>query len=259
MMLDATGAEQIRGAFATAADTAGEHADDVAGLASVLADGAEAYAGLGMAASTVAHLRDAAASTTAAQARLGEAGERLQAALGDFNVRDGRVAEAVAAAGNLMLAEGYGESFALPGAATPGAVQAAVVAAPAALALPAAPPAPVPVLTAGQVREDLEDLINGQRWLSLSAGDPAWRPSPRTPELYAQLTADDRVEDDGADGDDRTTCHTHQSWIADCIGDPSHSNPVSGYNWCAQHRSPVQVCRCWPATVDGTLAVPVPA
>ena len=114
-----------------------------------------------------------------------------------------------------------------------------------------------PVLTAGQAGENWQDIVDGRRWPALPAGDPTWRPSPRTPELTAQLTADDRAEDDGADSDDRATCHTHQSWTTDCVSDPSHSNPASGYNWCPQHRSPVQACQCRPATVDTPPAVPV--
>jgi hypothetical protein len=265
MMLDATGAEQIRDAFATAADTAGEHTDDVAGLAWVLAEGAETYAGLGMAASTVDHLRDAAASTTAAQASLGEAGERLQAALGDFNARDGRVAEAVADAGNLMLAEGYAQTFTLPDAvaAVPGG--------------PAVDPdrpdkdgKQEPETSPADYLLALEDIRNGMAWMSNNEGNPYWRPSTLTPELSAQLTDDDAAdqaaEAQGLPSPDRPTCYTHQSWLADCIGDPSHSSPgladksVPSYNWCADHRLPVQVCQCWPATVDGTpLAVSVPA
>jgi len=265
MMLDATGAEQIRDAFATAADTAGEHADDIAGLASVLAEGADAYAGLGMAASTVDHLRDAAASTTAAQARLGEAEQRLQAALGDFNDRDGRVAEAVAAAGNLMLAEGYAQTFTLPDAV------AAVPVGPA-----GDPDRPnqdgkqEPETNTADYLLALEDIRNGMAWMSNNEGNPHWRPSTPSPELSDQLAADSAADEaadaQGLPAPDRPTCYTHQSWMADCIGDPSHSNPgladksIPSYNWCADHRLPVQVCQCWPATVDGTPpAVSVPA
>jgi hypothetical protein len=250
MILDASGAEQIRDAFTTAVDTTGEHAGEVTDLADALAEAADWYEGLGMTASTVARLRDAAASTAAAQASLGTAGEHLQAALGDFNARDGQVAEAVAEAGNLMRPEGYAETFTLPGAATAGA---------------GTQTQPSPEITPGEALQALRDLEDGARWLSLSEGDPAWRPSERTPELLAQLAADDKAENGGMHGDDRTTCHTHQSWFADCVGDPSHSNPGtrdnpgSAYNWCPEHRSPVQVCRCWPATVDGRPPYTVPA
>ncbi len=107
MMIDATGGQQIRAAFTTAADTAGEHAEQIAGLARVLAGGAETYTGLGMSTSTVAHLRAAVASTTAAQTSLGEAVDQLQAALADFNERDGRVGDAVTETGNLMQPDGF--------------------------------------------------------------------------------------------------------------------------------------------------------
>lgn len=105
--------------------------------------------------------------------------------------------------------------------------------------------------TSAEVLRDLHDIVEGNRWLAQSEGDPAWRPSPSTPELTAQLEADDAAEERGVDADERRTCGVHRSWCADCVADPSHSNPVLNYNWCTTHVSPVQVCKCWPATVDG--------
>lgn len=97
--LEATGPEEIRAAFTQAAEAAGERAEEVAGVAAVLVEAADRYEGLQMAVSTVAHLRDAAEAFAAAQAALTSAQEELQAALGDFNSKDGQVAEAVSDAG----------------------------------------------------------------------------------------------------------------------------------------------------------------
>ncbi|MFG1955406.1 hypothetical protein [Micromonospora sp. NPDC048830] len=97
--LEATGPDEIRAAFTQAAEAAGERAEEVAGVAGVLTEAADRYEGLEMAASTVGHLRDAAEAFASAQAALNTAQEELQAALADFNAKDGQVAEAVADAG----------------------------------------------------------------------------------------------------------------------------------------------------------------
>ncbi|MEU8258526.1 hypothetical protein AB0C06_30145 [Micromonospora inaquosa] len=97
--LEATGPDEIRAAFTQAAEAAGERAEEVAGVAGVLTDAADRYEGLDMSASTVGHLRDAAEAFAAAQGSLNTAQEELQAALADFNAKDGQVAEAVAEAG----------------------------------------------------------------------------------------------------------------------------------------------------------------
>lgn len=97
--LEATGPEEIRAAFTQAAEAAGENAETINGIAGVMTEAADRYEGLDMAASTVGHLRDAAEQFAAAGAALSSAQEELQAALGDFNSKDGQVAEAVADAG----------------------------------------------------------------------------------------------------------------------------------------------------------------
>jgi hypothetical protein len=99
--LEATGPDEIRAAFVTAIDTAGERSEEVAGIAGVLTEAADRYESLEMAASTVEHLRDAAEQFAAAKATLDFAQEELQAALADFNSKDGVVSEAVDDAGNL--------------------------------------------------------------------------------------------------------------------------------------------------------------
>lgn len=115
-VLDATGPEQIRAAFTTAIDTASGHAGDLTGIAGVLREAAERYEALQMTATTLALLRRGAAAVGAAAAALDTAEEQLQSALGDFNTRDGQVADTVAAAGNLMQAEGYTTGVTLTGA-----------------------------------------------------------------------------------------------------------------------------------------------
>ncbi|WP_431913314.1 hypothetical protein [Micromonospora carbonacea] len=97
--LEATGPEEIRAAFTQAAETAGENAETIGGIAGVLTEAADRYEGLDMAASTVGHLRDAAEQFAAAQAALNTAEEELQAALADFTAKDGAVAETVAETG----------------------------------------------------------------------------------------------------------------------------------------------------------------
>jgi hypothetical protein len=99
--IEARGPEEIRAALSAAIGTAGERAEDVAGIAAVLDEAADRYQGLGMVASTVEHLRGAAGAAGAAGERLAAGGQHLQAALADFEARDGQVAAAVAAAGHL--------------------------------------------------------------------------------------------------------------------------------------------------------------
>jgi hypothetical protein len=111
---EARGPEEIRAAFTTAIDTANGHAEDLTGIAGVLGEAADRYETLQMSSSTLGHLRDGAAAVRAAAAALGTAGEQLQAALTDFNDRDGQVGDAVAEAGNLMRPEGYTETFGQP-------------------------------------------------------------------------------------------------------------------------------------------------
>jgi hypothetical protein len=102
MILDAVGPEQIRTGLHDAAITIGERAGDVASLAAGLGEAAAWYESLQMAPTTVEHLRDAVADLDRATDHLRTGDERLQVALTDFNNRDGRVADAVAATGNLM-------------------------------------------------------------------------------------------------------------------------------------------------------------
>jgi hypothetical protein len=99
--LEATGPEEIRAAFQTAIETATERAEEIAGIAAVLTEAADRYESLEMAPSTVAHIKDAADQVSAAESSLTSAAEELEAALADFNARDGQVAETVADAGNL--------------------------------------------------------------------------------------------------------------------------------------------------------------
>jgi uncharacterized protein YukE len=104
--LDATGPEEIRAAFAQAADTAGEKAEEITGLAGVLAEAADRFETLQMATTTVEHMREASEAFQAAKALLDNAQESLQNALADFNSKDGHVADTVAdAGGNLANQE----------------------------------------------------------------------------------------------------------------------------------------------------------
>jgi hypothetical protein len=102
MILDARGPEQIRAAFTTAITTTSECVDDLADIAAVLGEAADRYETLHMCDSTLEHLRDGGTAVTAAAAALDTAHIHLQAALADFDNRDGRVADAVAEAENLM-------------------------------------------------------------------------------------------------------------------------------------------------------------
>lgn len=70
-------------------------------------------------------------------------------------------------------------------------------------------------------------------------------------DLEEALAADDAAEDRGMHGDDRSTCGQHRRWIEDCIGDRSHANRTTRYNWCSLHDCAVQECRCWPANTTG--------
>ncbi|WP_430787079.1 hypothetical protein [Actinoplanes sp. G11-F43] len=104
--LDATGPEEIRTAFSTAAATAGERAEEISGLAGVLAEAADRFEGLQMAPTTVEHMREASEAFQAAKALIDNAQESLQAALADFNAKDGHVADTVAdTGGNLANQE----------------------------------------------------------------------------------------------------------------------------------------------------------
>jgi hypothetical protein len=103
--LEATGPQEIRAAFGQAAEHAGGTAEDLAGLAAVLGEAADRYAGMEMTETTVERLRDAAQAVAAAKADLDRAHEALQAALADFNAKDGQVADAAADAGNLAAGE----------------------------------------------------------------------------------------------------------------------------------------------------------
>jgi hypothetical protein len=105
MNLEATGPEQIRSAFSSAIETAGEHAEEIDGVGAVLTEAADRYESLQMAATTVGHLTDAADKVKAAAAALTDAKEHLESALSDFNARDGAVGEAVSDAGNLAGSE----------------------------------------------------------------------------------------------------------------------------------------------------------
>lgn len=116
-VLDAAGPEQIRAGISTAVATARQHAGDLGGIAGVLGEASDRYETLQMSPSTLGHLRAAAAAITAAAAALGTAEEQLQAAAGDFNARDGQVADTVAGTGNLMDPAGYTETIVLPAAA----------------------------------------------------------------------------------------------------------------------------------------------
>lgn len=87
------------------------------------------------------------------------------------------------------------------------------------------------------------------RPLAWAGSDESWRPTPMTPELAAQLVADSAMENAGGDADDRLTCFTHQCWWGDCIASPMHANPITKFNWCTEHSSPVQTCRCRPPTI----------
>lgn len=44
-------------------------------------------------------------------------------------------------------------------------------------------------------------------------------------QLAAAIARDDEAEDAGMHADDRQTCHTHQTWSADCAGERVHANP----------------------------------
>ncbi|WP_047892794.1 hypothetical protein [Micromonospora sp. RV43] len=105
MMLDASGPEQIRAAFAAAIATAGERVDEIGGIAGVLGEAADRYEALDMQPSTVEHLRDAGRACGTAQAAVATAAEQLRDALADFNNHDGQVADTVADTGTLASKE----------------------------------------------------------------------------------------------------------------------------------------------------------
>ncbi|MFF0256905.1 hypothetical protein ACFYPW_30955 [Micromonospora zamorensis] len=99
MIVEASGPEEIRAAFAAAINAAGERVDEVGGIAGVLDEAADRYESLDMQPSTVAHLRDAGRACGTAQVAVATAAEHLRTALADFNTHDGQVADAVADAG----------------------------------------------------------------------------------------------------------------------------------------------------------------
>jgi hypothetical protein len=103
--LDAAGPDHIRAGFTTGAATATRRADDIDRIAVSIAEIADRYTDLGMAASTVGSVRAAAARYTTAAATLHSAGEDLHAAQADFDARDGLVAAAAADTGNLAAAD----------------------------------------------------------------------------------------------------------------------------------------------------------
>jgi hypothetical protein len=99
--LDATGPEEIRAAFTGAAEETGTKGEEITGLAGVLVEAADRFEQLQMAGSTVDLMREAAESLKAASGSLQEANEHLEAALADFNSKDGHVADTAADVGNL--------------------------------------------------------------------------------------------------------------------------------------------------------------
>lgn len=131
MVTDAIGPDEIRSGFSTAIETATERADELSVLGKALVEAANCYESLDMAASTVAHLRDAAEGVDGAQLTLTFAADELEAALDDFNARDGHVAETVADAGNLASkdilvdADGHGTPTTAATAAAPEQLRAA--------------------------------------------------------------------------------------------------------------------------------------
>ena len=102
MIGDEAGPEQIRAGFAAALTAVEDRAGQLASLSGPLAEAISWYAYLRMAATTVEQLREAAGCLVTAQRHLGTTSEHLSAALADFDNRDGRVADAVTATGNLM-------------------------------------------------------------------------------------------------------------------------------------------------------------
>jgi hypothetical protein len=99
---DEAGPEQIRAGFAAALTAVEDRAGQLAALSGPLAEAIAWYAYLRMADSTVEQLREATGCLVAAQRHLGTTSEHLSAARTDFDNRDGRVADAVTATGNLM-------------------------------------------------------------------------------------------------------------------------------------------------------------
>jgi hypothetical protein len=99
---DEVGPEQIRAGFAAALTAVEDRAGQLAALSGPLAEAIAWYAYQRMADTTVEQLREAAGCLVAAQRQLGTTSEHLSAALTDFDNRDGRVADAVTATGNLM-------------------------------------------------------------------------------------------------------------------------------------------------------------
>ncbi|GIF08872.1 DNA translocase FtsK [Actinoplanes siamensis] len=98
---EAMGADEIRAAFTEAITATEEPVNELGGLASALAESADAYEARQMAGSTVEQIREGAEAMKAAVAQLENAREHLEAALADFNAKDGVVADTVTDVGNL--------------------------------------------------------------------------------------------------------------------------------------------------------------
>ncbi|RZU46544.1 hypothetical protein EV385_6618 [Krasilnikovia cinnamomea] len=103
--LDATGPEEIRAGFNQAAETASTRAEQIAEFAGVLAEAAERFENLRMATTTVEHVREASEAFQAAKALIDNAQESLEAALADFNAKDGHVGDTVAETGGNLASE----------------------------------------------------------------------------------------------------------------------------------------------------------
>jgi hypothetical protein len=50
--------------------------------------------------------------------------------------------------------------------------------------------------------------------------------------LAAALSTEDKLEDDGLDPFERTTCYAHRRWLHQCVSSPLHVVRVSGHRWC---------------------------
>ncbi|MEV0944935.1 hypothetical protein AB0I90_31785 [Micromonospora wenchangensis] len=131
MILDATGPEEIRTAFAAAIEAAADRVDEIGGIAGVLSDAADRYEALDMQPSTVEHLRDASRSCGTAQAAVATAAAELRAALADFDTHDGAVAvTGTLASKEILMGDGSTPtSLAGPTDSVPGGTAAEVQAA----------------------------------------------------------------------------------------------------------------------------------
>jgi DNA-binding ferritin-like protein len=102
---EAQGPDEIRSAFNYGQDMAENFGTGIGGMAAALDATAERYQGLGMHPDTIAHISEAAEETHTAQSAMDRAGEALSAALSDFNVHDGAVADTVADTGGNVADE----------------------------------------------------------------------------------------------------------------------------------------------------------